>query len=425
MEKEEELGSYLSAFFRMKVKVDGDIDLNKMSPKDFSVFFHEYIHFIQDFTTSAGCRRIYVYGEFIRQCVKQITAGKPVFDVPIQIPELENNVLPNIDLLDKLEGDSSEMSVVVIKEIDTLVEEVVTKDKQTLSFESVVVTTVGDMPISIGICAIKESMAYLVEKLCTTEHIKSPDFPYNIARLIADFVLGKDSLSDIDLLALCDVSLLTSNPGLSFYRFIKMIKDKVLIVNKPEDIYHYFYNSKSIIYDTGQVVLSIIDYIQSACLALSALKQYYSLERLQDLTDWLDKVFTIGVYFRMERPYFMLEMARGAKDKYNGVLQFFAKEVGSPLMENNQGQMFKLKLPTAEPPTEYLYVLKQVYSLFKKGEKGCMLKEWCKNNPGKPEANADERCSYAPWSRCRDKNLCPYALFWHHRALSDFTPKWT
>ena len=86
------LGSYSPAFFKMSVNVDGDIDLNSMSPKEFSIFFHEYIHFIQDFTTAACCRRIYVYGEYIRQSVIQITnGGKDTFQVPVMIPDIEHN----------------------------------------------------------------------------------------------------------------------------------------------------------------------------------------------------------------------------------------------------------------------------------------------------------------------------------------------
>ncbi len=416
------LGSYIPAFFKMKVDVDGEINLNTMHPKDFSVFFHEYIHFIQDFTTAAGCRRIYVYGEYIRQCVKQITSGPHTFEVPILIPKLENNVMPNIDVLDRVNGDvNGTISVIAIKDVDTCQEEVLDKDGNKIAFETLCVTTMGDMPITVGTFAIKENMAYLVEQLCTSDYVKSPDFPYNMARRVSDFILKKQ-LDDIELLALCDVSLLTSNPGITFYRILCMVRDG-MIITKPEDIYDYFYSCRSVKYDTGEEVLSITDYLMSANHALSALKQYYALEGLQDLNDWLDKVFSIGVAFRMQRPYFMLEMARAAKDKANGVLQFFAKEIGSPLMENNQGQMFKLRLPEGEAPTEYLYVLEQIYNLFYKGKKQCTLKSWCAQNPGQPSAPADDRCDAAPWSRCRDTNLCPYALFWHHRKLSEFSPR--
>ena len=39
-------GEYIPAFFEMYLKIDGEIDLNKLSEKDFSLFFHEYIHFL-------------------------------------------------------------------------------------------------------------------------------------------------------------------------------------------------------------------------------------------------------------------------------------------------------------------------------------------------------------------------------------------
>lgn len=417
-----DLGSYNFAFFKMKVNIDGDINLNTLSPKDFSVFLHEYIHFIQDFTTTSGCRRIYVYGEFVRQCIMQISSGHKKFSVPISIPEYENNVMPNYVLMNKVEGDKTNMSVVKIKKIETDLNNIFDKNGNSLSFDTLIVETIGDMPISVGSHAIKESMAYLVEQLCSSDYEKSPDFPYNITRIISDFMLGENKLDNMELLALCDVSLLTSNPGLSFYRFLCMIHDGALIVNKPEDIYDYFYQSRSIKYESGQIVPSITDYLQNAYLALDALKKYYELEVLRDLNDWLDNVFACGTFFRTQQPYFMIDMARNAKDKNNSVLRFFAKVIGSPLIENNQGQMFKLQIQGGEPPTEYLYVLEQIFLLFKKGEKTCALKSWCSKKVGQLEAPADTRCDTAPWSRCRDKNLCPYALFWYHRKLSDYTP---
>ena len=416
------LGSYSPAFFKMKVDVDGDIDLNSMSPSDFSVFIHEYIHFIQDFTTASGCRRIYVYGEFIRQCVKQVTEGPRSFHVPIAIPQYENNVLPNLDLLDRVEGDEEEETVVVIDKIETIDEEIVDKDGRKIRFKSVVVWTIGDTPISFGAHSIKESMAYLVEQLCSTSFSKSPDYPYNMVRLISDFVLGKNHLDDYSLLALCDVSLLTSNPGLTLFEFLHLIKKGRVNVVNPEDIYDFFYLQKSIQYDTGEIVMAISDYLLSASLAWSTLKQYYSLERLNDLNEWMDKVFVIGMNLRLNEKYFMLKMARDGKDKSNRILQYFAKAIGSPLMENKQGQMYKLRLSTGEPPTEYLYVLEQFFDLFKKGSLQCDMKSWCDKNSGTPLAPADARCVNAPWSRCQDGNLCPYALFWRHRGLTGFTP---
>lgn len=419
-----EIGSYSPAFFKMTVNVDGDIDLNLMSPKEFSVFFHEYIHFIQDFTTAAGCRRIYVYGEYLRQSVTQTTNGaNNTFQVPIIIQDYVNNVMPNMKLMDNLDGDRGDVEIKSINDVMLFPESIDDKDGGMVEYQMLTLDINQGDYLSVGTYAIKESMAYLVEKLCCSDYLRSPDFPYNIVRIISDFLLGDGALSDIVLLALCDISLLTSNPGLTFYRLLQSIKNGYIKAEEPEKLYDYFYNCSSKVYNTGQQVFSIADYLINAKFALETLKMYYAVEKLQDLNQWIDDAFSLGACFRIHRPYFFLEMARGKKDKDNEILQFFARNIGAPLMENKQGKMYKLKMSGAEPPTEYLYILEQIYHLFKFGTKACKLEKWCAQNPGTPKANYDERCKCAPWSRCHDKNLCPYALFWHHRNLSNFTPE--
>lgn len=56
----------------MYLKIDGEIDLNKLSEKDFSLFFHEYIHFLQDITTTYGLTTCYAYGEYVQSVVNDI-----------------------------------------------------------------------------------------------------------------------------------------------------------------------------------------------------------------------------------------------------------------------------------------------------------------------------------------------------------------
>ena len=274
------LGYYSPAFFKMNVNVYGDIDLNSMSPRDFSVFFHEYIHFIQDFTTAACSRRIYVCGEYLRQSVTQTTNGaNNTFRVPVTIHDYENNVLPNIKLMDNLEGDRNDLEIKSINDVMLFGESVDDKDGGKVDYEILTLDVNQGDYLTVGAYAIKESMAYLVEKL-------------------------------------------------------------------------------------------------------------------QDLNQWIEDVFSLGVCLRTHRPYFILEMARGKKDKDNKVLQFFAKNIGGPLMQNCQGQMYKLKMSGAEPPIEYLCILEQIYHLFKFGTKPCDLEKWCIKNPGTPEAKSDERCVF-------------------------------
>lgn len=49
------LGFYVPSFFEMHVDTDQtDMTINKLPLKDMTTLFHEYIHFLQDFTTYYG-----------------------------------------------------------------------------------------------------------------------------------------------------------------------------------------------------------------------------------------------------------------------------------------------------------------------------------------------------------------------------------
>ena len=54
-----DLGCYYPAFFFMELNTDEEIaDLNKVTTATLSTFHHEYVHFLQDITTSYGLMNI-------------------------------------------------------------------------------------------------------------------------------------------------------------------------------------------------------------------------------------------------------------------------------------------------------------------------------------------------------------------------------
>ena len=52
------LGYYEPAFFHINIGTNSSFE--KFSSRDFSIFLHEYIHFIQDVTTVYGLNNIHV-----------------------------------------------------------------------------------------------------------------------------------------------------------------------------------------------------------------------------------------------------------------------------------------------------------------------------------------------------------------------------
>ena len=66
-------GEYYPAFFEMRLKVDHMIDLNTYTNAEFALFFHKYIHFLQDITTTYSLTNCYYIGEYIQSIVTDST----------------------------------------------------------------------------------------------------------------------------------------------------------------------------------------------------------------------------------------------------------------------------------------------------------------------------------------------------------------
>lgn len=95
-------GEYIPAFFEMYLKIDGEIDLNKLSERDFSLFFHEYIHFLQDITTTYGLTTCYAYGEYVQSVVNDIYAkvNKPLkFRIYMMITKIISDLMNRFKML--------------------------------------------------------------------------------------------------------------------------------------------------------------------------------------------------------------------------------------------------------------------------------------------------------------------------------------
>ena len=155
-------GEYIPAFFEMYLKIDGEIDLNKLSEKDFSLFFHEYIHFLQDITTTYGLTTCYAYGEYVQSVVNDIYEKKQeVFEVPYIYSDNKDNIKLNeqIQTLTMGDWDSSLESLENVK-VSLEEYELEFGEEQNLpSIKVVCIQANGDDYVSFGASAIKESIA--------------------------------------------------------------------------------------------------------------------------------------------------------------------------------------------------------------------------------------------------------------------------
>ena len=123
------LGFYESPFFRLHLAThSGDVfDINTVSHSDFSVFIHEYIHFLQAITTFYGLNHIHITVEYFKKVLNIIYPTDNQFKVPIP-PDIfpKDNVYFNWRIFKLTQGDHDDSisNVKIIKAIDPIEDEI-------------------------------------------------------------------------------------------------------------------------------------------------------------------------------------------------------------------------------------------------------------------------------------------------------------
>lgn len=304
------LGSYIPTFFEMHVATrDDDMTINQMSDGDATVLFHEYIHFLQDITTFYGLNNLYVQSEYLHSVVNRVK-GNQQFHVPFMIEDNNDNVLLNQIVCKLTVGDYVEQEHYHVYSIDEMEEELI-PNPFLKKIKSIVLNFDDDSLRSFGAIAIMESMAYILERLCSpNSYVSSPDYPYRAAELVAqyyDAAFGNDLLK---VLALCDMSLQNSNPGLCFVNIMKEINDGKLQFDTPESIYDYFYGQKVKRVD-GSVTSLQNSYNEMLDQVDACLKDYIKgIDSLNSYHEWINHLVAFSKDWRNKDRYFLLKLAR-------------------------------------------------------------------------------------------------------------------
>lgn len=418
------LGSYIPTFFEMHVATrDDDMTINQMSDGDATVLFHEYIHFLQDITTFYGLNNLYVQSEYLHSVVNRVK-GNLQFQVPYMIRDNKDNVLLNQKICRLTNGDSEESSFYLVHSVDEWSDDLADDfiSNPPISEIKNIVLNQNDNMRSFGAIAIMESMAYILERLCSPNaYVSSPDYPYRAAELVAIYYDAKFGNDLLRVLALCDMSLQNSNPGLCFVNIMKLVGEGKLLFDTPESIYDYFYNRRvKSVYgrvtswqDSYNKLLNQVDTcLQDYIKGIDSLKSYH---------EWINHLVDFSRDWRNNDRYFLLKMARKNDLKKNDCWGYTVARIGSPLMVNANNHYFKLPYDGMQEgeSVEMYAALKEIYKLFLEGNKPCGLLTWCNDSL---ESTPNELCNTAPWKKVGETKLCPYAFFWRHWGLTECEP---
>lgn len=429
------LGFYIPSFIRMHVGTKKSLrNLNKLKNEHAeAIYIHEFIHFIQDVSTTYGLFNTYVIGEYMRMANRSILASQNrIFQIPIQtIPNDPLNVHANTELAKYISGTGYDDEITITNHRLRPVNIPTQSGPLSILIVEIEYTDSNGKinTFDFGELCISESMAYIVERECYPNCEESQDLPYLAAELLASHIYPNFALSRLNVLALCDVSLLNQNPGEFFYVTLLMFKSNNMTFNKPEDIYDYCFNNP-----TRFSLPNLTQFEQDTRLfesyAINHITTYLQDPQFVPINNWLKSMIENAVNFRYQNRYFILDIARGGIIKNNNGFKRFFMTIGSPLVTNDKNQT-TLHNPYSIEKLNYglILAIDQVHSLFWEFQIECKLIGFCPNgfiaklnifNKKKPKV--DKRCYSQPWKRCNDKNLCPFGVIWKHWELTGYSP---
>lgn len=430
------IGEYIPAFFQMNLKVQDIINLNTCSEKDFALFFHEYIHFLQDLTTSYGLTQCYYYGEYIQSAVNDIyKLPEGEFKIPIRYygsshPVAIDEVLTVLTYGDWREDVANLKNVKVsLEPFDNLPFE----HEKIKRINTIAVEADGNMLLSFGAYAIKENIAYILERTLTKDFEPSKDYPYCSAERIVEAVYPEFGTNILNVLALCDCCLMFSNPAEVFYMVLHQLKEKQYIPNKPYDLYEHLKTAKI---GLGDEISDPFKHFQTVAEeARSKFKSYFRVPDHPELHEayykWIDRLIDYSVKLRLEEPAFLVDMIYDGYARSNDTFARIVKNLGTPLIKNIKQEYFSVRPNGLNGwSSEVMKTVSQIYELLHDGNTQCGLYPWCvgtdkenMNNPNfKPLAPSVEVCLRKPWERVLCEELCPFAMMWKNWNLSNYTP---
>lgn len=419
----EDLGFYMPAFFYMKLEFPYYatlLSLYNLKPENQATFVHEYIHYLQDLSTIFGINNAYVYSEYMHGAVNKIyTDPNNEARLPVRIYGNYGNIELNWEVNSACTGDYDEIDMLFLLDIEEKKKRTIYRCSYINKLTHIYLLLPGGKRIQFGGRAIMESMAYMIEKCVEPRCKGAKDYPYHAAECVAKKIYPEFADDVYRMIALCDMSLNTSNPGKIFVQTLKIYKKRKQLPT-AEQIYADFYNSPCEM--MGNMTYFLPAFMNFAMNAAERLVKYLNHEEFYQFHNAVRKMIGGAIELRMKQPMFMVDIAKGGDLYHNDVLRRIMHRLGSPVIKDITGNFSQV--PSRyfnDDQFRYFVAIEQVFNTLHKGCDCCDMIDWCDypNEKGKKEVQIDERCFMAPWERVHDDRLCPYAVLWKNWNLAN------
>lgn len=419
------LGFYEPGVLHLRINTDENIfDLNSLisiNPELFSTFLHEYIHFLQNITTTFGLFQTSFYINYIKDLNKTVLKlDSNLFETPVKLnDDFYSNT--NLQLLNLYNGDNNPIDYIKYDYyIEEPIEFIDNEDNKfyPLKYKVFYYNKKGkSLNFHFGATCIKEYVAHAIQS-DYQHNVSHPDVPYLVAELIVQKEYPAIGSSKRIMIALCDISLMAYDPARQFFAILKELKNSNYVPKNENDLIVFVKKQLKFVNKNGttsqnelfeatqkQVISHLNDALKSKIFA-------------KDLA-WLIHILKNAYEIRIDDPNFMNKFIEEPTKLSLYFLDLF-KKLGSPFYSNinfESGYVPPRDTVFASQPY-MLLVFKQILNVYNGGLK-CKLYDFClKSN----EEIVNNHCISAPWKRTKLDGKCPFIQFWITWGLENKSP---
>ena len=411
-------GLYQLSLLRIELNIDFDYgQYNWDNNNDYqnSTFVHEYMHYLQDISTLYGLLNFNNVIGTIQGCMNAIANSKEnEITLPIDLNYIENYEQSK-HLIEIYQGDFHDLYECRVINIDVKTEDIYKELYNDKIYEVILTLNVGGKieEYRFGGRCVLESMAYLIESHAYPSESRRNSAPYNLCEEVANNLYEEFPSDKGMLVALCDISLNSTNPGITFYNILKSMKYLNFIPNTVDDVYKFVDtyirdNTKQILIDELKTAMDRIDFIYPETIEV--------VPDMKVANKWLKDRFLKAACYRDENKKFITKIMDYRGRDFEAYFFSLLDNFGIPLIKDKHGEIFNgATVKNPDLNLTFVNVPITLSKLFDPEEKDnrCELIKICEEHGGL----VDNLCIDAPWKKSENEILCPIGLIWYQKSL--------
>lgn len=428
---------YMPSFF--KIKLSTSLNFEEIFGTDYEhIFFHEYLHYLEDILTSYGLANTSKVLNCIKYVYHHVKSKEAANDFILCRPvEFDSATKINCQLFGhylQYQDETIELNdSIIVTNIET--EEVQGGNYKGLNYKvkEYKVTLSNGSAYMLGAHAINECICHLLEKKVYNLTSKKI-IPYDLALLVWQYYFKDNQKLRDNITALLDLmefSLQFFNPAEIFIETLNRMTGKT----EPKIVYSQdFYNLLMRIWNSSSNEKSLDIYNNSMKVLINDINGTLVSEIYDSYRKWLLQVLKDANEYRMNKnPVFSPLYNSLNKDNAKTFLHDTFTKLGVPPIFNDDGVIYikdimEEKKGICKPIPYISFFAAQgiiaVYEYLRSLNCGCNqdLKEACNHineSTNYTVYEIDEKCDSSPWEKNDLTKPCPFAAVWKTFGLSN------